>query len=170
MDLFLFLNLLHALSALVWIAGGAILGLILLVVGRDPAAGSRAVTEAGVIGRHVLRPASAATLGTGVLLAGPTGALVEAWLVLAVALVLLTLAARPLWLEPAFASAAAMGTPAAIARALGLARADLLAQAAVGLLMALQPGWTEAVILAGLLACLLLAVALLRSLGETQLG
>jgi hypothetical protein len=170
MDLFLSLNLLHALSALIWVAGGAVLALILLVAGRDPAAGLRAAAEAGVIGRRVLRPASTATLASGLLLAVPAGALGEAWLLLAAAMVLGSLVARPLRLEPAFAEAAAQATPTATARALGLARLDLLAQAAVGLLMILQPGWTEAAILAGLLACLVLAAALLHSLGETQLN
>lgn len=169
MSLFLALNLVHFLSALVWVSGGAVLALILLVAGRDPDAGRRAATEAGVIGRRVLRPASVAALATGLLLAAPTGDLGEAWLLLAAALVLGTLVARPLRLEPAFAGAAE-GAPDAVARALGLARLDLLAQAAVGLLMVLRPGWTEASILAGLLACLLLAAALLRSLGETQPG
>lgn len=170
MDLLLALDLAHALSALVWLAGGAVLALILLAARRDPAAALRAVAEARLIGRRVLRPASAATLATGLLLAAPRADLGEAWLLLAAALVALSLAARPLRLEPAFAEAAARGTPAATARALRLARLDLLAQAAVGLLLLLHPGWTEAAILAGLLACLLLAAALLRSFGETQLG
>lgn len=170
MDLFLALDLAHALTALVWLAGGVVLALILLAAGRDPAAGLRAVAEAGVIGRRVLGPASAATLGTGLLLAAPTGNLGEAWLLIATALVLATIIARPLGLEPALDEAAAKATPAATTRALVLAQLDLFAQATVGLLMLLQPGWTEAAILAGLLACLVLAAALLHSLGETRLN
>jgi hypothetical protein len=163
----LYLDLAHAVAAIVWLTGGAVLALIILVAGRDPGASLRAVGEAEVIGRRVLAPAASATLATGLLLAGPAGLEAEAWVVLGAVLVLGSLVARPLVLAPAFARAAGQGTAIASGRALGLALLDLTAQAAVVGLMVLRPGWTEAAILLGLLACLLLAVALLRSLGES---
>lgn len=165
----LFLDLAHAAAALVWLAGAAVLALILVVAGRDPGASRRAAAEAEVIGRRVLAPASALTLVTGLLLVGPAGLGAEAWVVLGSVLVLGSLVARPLLLAPAFARAAEQGTGDAAGRALGLARLDLAAQAAVAGLMMLRPGWTEAAILAGLVLCLLLAAALLRSLDDLVL-
>jgi hypothetical protein len=84
----LFLDLAHAAAALVWLAGAAVLALILVVAGRDPGASRRAAAEAEVIGRRVLAPASALTLVTGLLLVGPAGLGAEAWVVLGSVLVL----------------------------------------------------------------------------------
>ena len=166
MEPFLALDLVHVLAALVWLSGGAVLALILLTAHRDRSARQRALPEIALIGRRVLQPAAAITLATGLLLAaGPTGVASEAWLILGAALVLLSLAAHPVLLAPALAQAE--DSPEAAVRALGLAGLDLAAQAAVVVLIVLRPGWTEAFILAGLAACLALAVALLRSLGDT---
>ena len=73
MDLFLLLDLLHALSAIAWLAGGAVLALILLTAARDDASARRAVPEADLIGRRVLRPAGLAALMTGLALAAIAG-------------------------------------------------------------------------------------------------
>jgi uncharacterized membrane protein len=162
----LYLDLAHALAAIVWLAGGAVLALILLAA-RTPDTARRAAAEAELIGRRVLAPASAMTLVTGLLLAMPAGLGGEAWVVLGSLFVVGSLAARTVLLAPAFADATSKGSRAATGRALGLALLDLGAQGATLALMFLRPGWTEAAILAGLVACLLLAVALLRSLGES---
>ena len=168
MDLLLALNLVHALGAIAWLAGGAVLALILLFAGGRPDAALRAVPEAALIGSRVLRPTGAVTLATGILLATQAGLAFVPWVILASALVAGSLLAHPLLLAPALAEAEATGAPAAIRRALDRARLDLLPQVAVLALMVLRPGWFEAAILAGLAACLLLALALLRSLGEAS--
>lgn len=167
MDLSLALALVHTLSATAWVAGGAVLALILFV-GRRPDTAFRAAPEAALIGRRVLRPPGAVTLATGIVLAAQAGLALAPWVIPASVLVAGSLLARPLLLAPAFAQAQATGAPADVLRALDRARLDLLAQATVLGLVVLRPGWSEAAILAGLLACLLLAVALLRSLGEAS--
>lgn len=162
MDLFLLLDLFHALSAIAWLAGGAVLALILLSAARDDAATRRAVPEADLIGRRVLRPAGLAALLSGLALAAVAGLALQAWVILSAALLLGTLAARPLLLAPAFAHAARH--PNAAPQALALVRWDLAAQLATLALMIARPGWTGAAILAGLATCIALALALLRSL------
>ena len=162
MDLFLLLDLLHALSAIAWLAGGAVLALILLTAARDDASARRAVPEADLIGRRVLRPAGLAALMTGLALAAIAGLALQAWVILSAALIIGSLAARPLILAPAFARAARY--PDAVPQALALVRWDLAAQLATLALMIARPGWTGAAILAGLATCIALALALLRSL------
>ena len=83
-------------------------------------------------------------------------------MILSAALIIGSLAARPLILAPAFARAARY--PDAVPQALALVRWDLAAQLATLALMIARPGWTGAAILAGLATCIALALALLRSL------
>lgn len=161
MDLFLLLDLFHALSAIVWLSGVTVLALILLTAARDEAASRRAVPEAELIGRRVLRPAGLATLLTGLALAVIAGLATYAWVLLSAAILLASLAARPLLLTPAFARAAQH--PDTAPHALALIRWDLAAQLATLALMVARPGWTGAAILAGLATCIALALALLRS-------
>jgi hypothetical protein len=141
-----------------------------LAAGRDDAAALRAVAEAELIGRRVLRPAAVLTLLSGLVLAVHAGLAFEAWVWLSAALLLGSVAARPLVLAPALAAAASRKEAAAAHRALGLVLRDLGAQAGVLVLMVAKPGWTGAAVLLGLGVCLALAVALLRSLsdGEAQ--
>lgn len=164
MDLSLALGLAHSAAALAWTAGGLVLALILLAARRDPEAARRALPEARLIGRRVLGPLGLATILTGAPLAALLGLGAEAWVLLGAALVLAGLAARRLWIEPALALAEAGRAP--VGRALRLAALEPAAVAAAVALMALRPGWGEAAILAGLLACLALALALARSLDD----
>lgn len=170
MDLLLALSLAHALSALLWAGAAAVLAVVLLAAAGAPDAAPRAEAGAASVGRRALRPAALATLATGLALALPAGPALAPWAVLAAAVVLASLAARPLLLAPAFDRAPSGQEAEAAPRALRLALLDLLAQGAALALMALRPGWAETAILAGLLACLLLALALLRSLGDGTLS
>ncbi len=164
MDILLALGLAHSVLAIAWAASGLVLGFILLAARGDAGAEARALPEARLLGRRVLRPLGLGTLLTGGPLAAQAGLLLEAWVVLGAGLVLGVALLRHALIEPALRDAqAGRGRPA---RALGLAALDPAATLGTGLLMALRPGWGEAAILAGLLACLLLAAALLRSLQE----
>jgi hypothetical protein len=168
MDLLLSLELGHAVASIVWLAGGAVLALILLAAGRDDAAALRAVAEAELIGRRVLRPAAVLTILSGLALVALAGLALEAWVWLSTALLLGALAARHLLVAPALAAARSRQDPAEAHRALALVLRDLSAQVGVLALMVAKPGWTGAAILLGLGTCLALAVALLRSLGEAE--
>jgi hypothetical protein len=166
MDLILSLELGHAVASIVWLAGGAVLALILLAAGRDDAAALRAVGEAELIERRVLCPAAILTLLSGLVLAGAAGAAFEAWVWLSTALLLGALVARRLVVAPALAGA--RQDAEAAHRALGLVLRDLGAQVGVLALMVVKPGWTGAAVLLGLGVCIALAVALLRSLSESD--
>ena len=168
MDLSLAVQLVHALSALVWVAGAAVLALILLASRGDAAAELRAVPEATLVGGRVLLPMGLLALLSGAELAGAAGQGLEAWVVLGAGLILASHAARLSLLAPATARALAAHAPEPARRALRLSAMDLGAQAALMLLLALKPGWSEAAILVGLLACLFLALALVRSFEEPQ--
>jgi hypothetical protein len=155
MDLLLALELAHWLAALVWAAGAAVLALILLIARRDAAAATRARPEAALVTARALRPATLALLLTGLPLAWAAGQLPEAWVILSAALAVATLVAGRLHVAPALAA----GAPQPALRLAGL---ELAAQAAPFALMVAQPGWSETAILAGLIACVALAAALLR--------
>ncbi len=164
MDVLLALGLAHSVIAIAWTAASLVLGLVLLVACRDRDAQARAVAEASLLGRRALRPLGMGTLLTGGPFAALMGFASEAWVILGAVLVLGAALLRCAITEPAIADAQAGRS--APARALRLAAIDPLAALGTLLLMVLRPGWGEAAILAGLLACLLLTVALLRSLSE----
>lgn len=166
MDILLTLGLVHSVLAIAWAASGLVLGLVLLAARSGAEAAARAVPEALLLGRSVLRPLGIGTFLTGAPLAALLGLGLEAWVLLGGALLLGMALLRRAVVEPALVAAQAGEEPAA--RALRLAALDPAATLGAGLLMALRPGWGEAAILGGLLACLLLALALLRSLSEAN--
>ena len=168
MDLSLLLQLLHALSAIVWVAGAAVLALILMASRGDDAATLRAVPEVALVGGRVLLPMGLLALLSGTALAAQADLGLEAWVVLGSGLLLASHAARLHLLAPATARALSAQSPEPARRALRLSALDLGAQAALLLLLVVKPGWSEAAILVGLVACLVLAVALSRNLAEPQ--
>jgi len=165
MDMFLVLGLLHLAAGFVWAAGVLILALILLAARRDDDATIRALSEAAHLGRRVLRPAILVTVATGLALAAPAGLLGEASIVLSTALAVVAMVAGATVVAPACEQASGMPRGAALIRgrhALRLAGLDLGGQGAAIGLMILAPGWGGAAILGGLVACLVLAGALLN--------
>jgi hypothetical protein len=165
MDLFLVLGLIHVVGGLAWAASVLVLGLILRAARRDDDATLRALPEVAHLTRRVLHPAILATTLSGLALAGAGGLLAEAWVVLSTALSLAALALGRTAVAPACERARGMPRAAALFRgrlALRLAGQGLGLQAAAIALMVLTPGWSGAAIFAGLVACLVLALALLR--------
>ena len=165
MDILLVIGLLHVVAGLVWAAGVVVLALILLAARHDEDATLRALPETAHLARRVLRPAILVATLSGLVLAAEGGLLTEAWVVLSTALALGALVAEATVIGPACRQARGMPRGAALVRgrqALGQAGLDLGAQAAAIGLAILTPGWGGAAILAGLVACLVLATALLR--------
>jgi hypothetical protein len=102
---------------------------------------------------------------SGLVLAVHGGLLAEAWVVLSTALAVAALVAETVAIGPELRRAQEMPRGAALVRgrhALSLAQASVGAQAAAIALAVLTPGWGGAAILGGLVACLMMAVALLR--------
>ncbi len=165
MTVLLALALLHIVGALVWAASAAIQGLILLAARRDDDAALRALPETAELSRRVLRPAILVTVLTGLALAVQGGLLSEAWVVLSTTLAAVAYMAEATVIGPECRQATGMPRGAALLRgrhALSLASVSLGAQAGAIALMVLTPGWSGAAILAGLVACLVMAVALVR--------
>ncbi|EYD74808.1 hypothetical protein Rumeso_03620 [Rubellimicrobium mesophilum DSM 19309] len=163
MTFLLALALLHIIGAIVWAASAAVLGLILAAARRDDDAAMRALPETAALSRRVLRPAILVTTLSGLVLALAGGLLTEAWLILSTLLAAAALAADAMVIGPECRQAQEMPRGAALVRgrhALGLAGISLGAQAGAMALTVLAPGWSGAAILAGLVACLVLAVAL----------
>jgi len=159
------LALLHVVSALVWAAAVVILALILTVARRDDDATLRALPETAELSRRVLRPSILVTTLSGLVLAVHGGLATEAWVVLSTLLGLAALAANALVIGPECRRAQEMPRGAALLRgrhALRLAGLSLGGQAGAIALVILTPSWSGAAILAGLVACLVLAVALVH--------
>lgn len=175
MTVLLALAILHVVGALVWAAAIAILGVILLAARRDDEATLWALPEVADLSRRVLRPTILVAALSGFVLAIRGGLLAEAWVVLSTVLALAALLGEALVIGPECRRAQGMPRGAALVRgrhALGLAAVSLGGQAGAIALIVLAPGWSGAAILGGLVACLVLAVALLREAeaGESTLA
>ncbi len=171
MDLLIALEFSGIVAALAWMGAAAVLGLILLTADRDgdDAAVLRAVAESALISRRGIRPAMSATLLALVLLACIEGFAGEAWVVLSGGLSLAAWVVAQRTAEPSCDKALQMPPGAAPVRArqaLRLMRGTLGLQVGALAALILTPGWSEAAVLAGLAACLGLAVALARGMGE----
>ena len=171
MDLLLALEFLGVVAGLAWVGAAIVLALILLTVRRDDSddAVLRAAAEMVLLLRRGLRPAMLTTILSLDALAWAGGFAGEAWVDLATALALAAWTLARNSVEPACAGALQMpqgAAPSQARHALGLARTGLWLQLGALAVLMMAPGWSEAVILAGLGACLCLAIALGRGLGE----
>lgn len=163
MDIYIVIWILHLVGVVAWAASLPVLAAILLANRRNDDAALRALAEAAHLGRRILRPAIAITTLTALALAAALDRLGEAWLVLSTAFGALALILGRAVVAPAAERAARLPRGTAVAagrRALRTARLDLGVQAVAVALLVLAPGWGGAAILAGLLACLALTVAL----------
>ncbi|TNC50173.1 hypothetical protein FHG66_09460 [Rubellimicrobium rubrum] len=171
MDLMIALEFAGIVAALAWMGAAAVLGLILLSADRDgdDDAVLRAAAESALISRRGIRPAMSVTLLALVVLAGIGGFVSEAWVLLSGGLSLTAWVVARRSAEPACDKAIQMphgAAPFQARQALRLLRGSLMLQLGALAALILTPGWSEAALLAGLAACLGLAVALARGMGE----